>query len=572
MNRFIVILGILPFLASSLYAQSKAEEEANYTNGTFIVNEDWYTHQNSTVNWISDKGEWTYRIFQKANPGHELGATTQYGTIYGGKFYLMSKQEKDPGASITGSRFAVCDAKTMKLIKEFQFIAKNDKDQSIADGRCFLPVNEHKGYIGTSNGIWVYDMDKMEIGGQIEGSGNPNSEGYGQLYYAQVGTMIRKDEYVYAVHQKDGLLIIDPETDTLVRTIQAPNEDGTQRGFGSVVMSKDGNLWISVARNQTGDGSTAPYIFKYSPTSQDTTRINIPAESYSPANSWYAWTPDGFCASKQQNVLYWNGGPGSWFSNYLIIKYDIDSGTFSKFIDLEATDWRIYGCSFRVDPVTDEAFVSLFHQFGDPTYILRKYSNTGEMLAEYPMITQYWFPSLPVFPDNETPVINEISEQTGNDDPFTISLANIATDADNMETGIVKTIAAISNEDVLSASIVKGDLNIVPKGMDGKSDITLNINSNGQIVQTVISVKIGSGISGIDNTQIIRSAYYYGQTLHINNCGNVHFTLCDMNGKTINDFTCPENEFSLTTTLPAGIYILNGMNGKETISFKIIAK
>lgn len=68
---------------------------------------------------------------------------------------------------------------------------KNGKETliSIADGRSYLPVDEHKGYIGTSNGIYVFDNDNLTIGGQIKGTGNPNDEGYGQLYYAQIGTM-----------------------------------------------------------------------------------------------------------------------------------------------------------------------------------------------------------------------------------------------------------------------------------------------------------------------------------------------------------------------------------------------
>lgn len=571
MKKVILILGMLPFLVASLKAQTRAEEEAGYTNGTFIVNEDWYTHQNSTVNWISDDGVWTYRVFQKANPGQQLGATAQHGTIYGGKFYVVCKQDKDPGASVTGSRFAVCDARTMKLVKDFKYIATNDAGKSIADGRSFLPVNEHKGYIGTSNGIWIYDMDKMEIGGQIEGTGNPNGTSYGQLYLGQVGTMIRKDEYVYAVHQQNGLQIIDAETDKLVRNIQAPVENDTIRGFGSAVLSKDGNIWISVARNQQGGGGTMPYLFKYNPSTQEMTRIDVPEGLYPPANSWYAWTPDGFCSSKQNNVLYWNGGPNSWFSNFLVVKYDIDSGMFSKFIDLQESDWRMYGASFRVDPVTDETFISLFHDFGDPTYILRKYSNTGEMLAEYPMITQYWFPSIPVFPDNEAPVAHDITKQWSYE-PFVISLAHIATDADNMEAGMVKTIAGISNEEVLSAKILNGDLHVTPKGVNGESDVTLTINSNGQIVQTVVAVSIDGNFDNIEQTQFVSNAYYYGQSLYINNCEGYQFSLYDASGANVEQFVADRKDFSLDVELSKGIYILKGTKDTKNTTLKISVK
>ena len=53
---------------------------------------------------------------------------------------------------------------------------------------------------------------------------------------------------LFAVHQQYGLLIIDPKTDKIIRTIAAPIEKETvkglekeiQRGFGSIVQSKDG--------------------------------------------------------------------------------------------------------------------------------------------------------------------------------------------------------------------------------------------------------------------------------------------------------------------------------------------
>ena len=64
MKRITLVLCALSLITLQSYAQSKADE-ANYTNGVFIVNEDWYGHQNSTVNWLSNEGEWTYRVVQK---------------------------------------------------------------------------------------------------------------------------------------------------------------------------------------------------------------------------------------------------------------------------------------------------------------------------------------------------------------------------------------------------------------------------------------------------------------------------------------------------------------------------
>lgn len=472
----------------------------DYTKGTFIVNEDWYGHQNSTVNFLTDEGEWVYRVVQKENPGVELGATVQYGAIYGDKFFIIAKQPKDPGASIAGGRITVCDAKTMKVLKQIENIAVDDKGNSVADGRGFLGVDEHKAYIGTSNGIYVLDLDKLEISGSVSGAGNGSDDPYQQLYGGQIGNMVRVNDRVFAVHQKNGLLVINPATDEVEQTVEAP--EGW--GFGSVVLSKDGNLWLSLAAS-SGSGQADTRIVRLNPATLEQTVIECPEGIFGPANSWYAWTPDCFCASTQNNVLYWNGGNSSWFSGKTVYKYDIDSNTFSTFIDYndDPDGWQIYGCSFRIDPVTDEAVVSLYKGYGDPTYVVRKYDNEGRQIAEYSMISNYWFPSLPVFPDNEAPVVADIdpvSLTTG--DGTTVSLKDVATDADNMDAAIVKTVKKVSDESVLKAEMADGDLVITPLKA-GKADITVQINSNGKLAETVVSVTVSEAtdIEGVENSK-----------------------------------------------------------------------
>ena len=51
----------------------RSNESVDYTKGTFIVNEDWYGHQNSSVNFLSDDGTWTYIAFQRENPVRFMG-------------------------------------------------------------------------------------------------------------------------------------------------------------------------------------------------------------------------------------------------------------------------------------------------------------------------------------------------------------------------------------------------------------------------------------------------------------------------------------------------------------------
>ena len=513
-----------------------AADNPEYRDGVFFVNEDWYGHQNSTVNWISDDWEWSYRIFQQANPGKELGCTNQYGQIYGGKFYLIAKQEKDPGASIKGGRITVADARTMQCLFQSDLI---DPSGNQCDGRGCLGIDEHKLYISTSNGVWIFDTDNYKVTGMVEGTANPNgSDGKpntdpsGSLYHGQCGSMVRVGNRVFVAHQSEGLLVVDPYTDkvTDVLTMKPvydllPDPGNAKEkkmpGIGSVVLAKDGSLWVSVARDIQGTGATLPYLMRVDPYSLATSIIEVPDGYFPPSNSWYAWTPDGFCASTQNNVLYWNGGSNSWFSGAKVFKYDIDKNEFSKIIDLDKeaeeqgldskTRWNIYGCSMRVHPVTDRLYISLFHNFQNPTYKLRVTDGDGKSIKEVDMISNYWFPSLPVFPDNYAPQAHDpgimyVSCLA----PTRIPVKGLFTDLDTMESAIVVSVTGVSDSDVFSAEVINGDIVTTPLDIrDGESgEIYLTANSNGEIADMTLDVRFSS--SGIDDfASDLEEASYY---------------------------------------------------------------
>ncbi|MDO4726669.1 MAG: DUF5074 domain-containing protein [Porphyromonadaceae bacterium] len=579
------IFSLLLLISVSIISLSQNDGETEYTDGVFIVNEDWYGHQNSTVNFITNGEEWIYRIFQKANPGKELGCTSQFGAIYGGKFYIVSKQEKDPGAKIIGSRLAVCNAKTMKCLKEIQKIATDEKGESIADGRSFLGVNEKKGYVGTSNGIWIYDMETMTTGKQIKGTGNPNSSDYGKLYYAQIGTMIRTEDYVFAIHQNDGLKIIDADADTLIKTIAPPTYYDEKkgktlsRGFGSIVQSKDGNLWISMAYDVSGNGATMPYLIKMNPYTFKTDTLHIPNDKgiEDVPNSWYAWTADGFCASIQENKIYWLGQNGnSWFKGYRIFCYDIDNNSFSMVYDFEKLPgkWKMYGTGFRIHPITDELYCFMFHEFQDPTHQLARISNKGEMLATYPMIKNYWFPALPVFPDNFDPEVKDIPtikcKKGGSD---TLKLNDWVTDKDNMSVSIVKTLVENTAPTLFDATVKNGKLIIKSlNAKDGAGSVTLRFNSNGKIVDKKIAVKIGIG-TGTDNiSNDSHNIYMHDNTLFVENCLNYQVAVYDVYGRKVADIKITSNKYHRDMDLPKGIYIVRAIKEADIVTKKVINK
>lgn len=175
-------------------ASAIAAEEADFTHGILWVNEDWYGHQNSSVNYLMPDADdgiyWKYRIIRSENPGMEPGCTNQYGALWNGRLYLIAKQDKDPGADITGGRITVADARTMKILHQQSLI---DPSGAQCDGRAFVGVDPHKGYISTSNGVWIFDLDTYTVTGQVDGTANPNAGGNGdKLRMAVTGGTCRR--------------------------------------------------------------------------------------------------------------------------------------------------------------------------------------------------------------------------------------------------------------------------------------------------------------------------------------------------------------------------------------------
>ena len=565
MKKRLYFFALLPLIGVSALsaAQGASQQEettplADYTQGVFVVNEDWIGHQNSTVNFLKDDGEWIYRVVQQENPGVEVGCTSEFGTIYGNRFYVISKQDQDPGAGIAGGRVTVCSAADMKLLKQIRILSTDSEATSGADGRGFVGVDEHKGYVGSSDGIFVLNLDDFTITGKVTGSGNGADNDYDAFYGGQIGTMVRVNEYVYAVHQDKGLLVIDPATDMVVEVIDAP--DGN--GFGSVVLSKDGNLWLSL----TADRS----IMKLDPATHETTVIALPDGINGPANSWYAWTPDGFCASTQSNALYWNGGDSSWTSGYRVFKFDIDNGTFTKIVDLQADgeNWQIYGCSMRVDPESDNLYTSLFHSWGDKTYILRQYDADGNKIEDHSMIENYWFPSLPVFPDVAEPEIADFEATIGMSEPTTLNLDEIVSDDDNVPASIVKTVKSVDNgaNSEISAEVVNGKLLITPVKASAYETckILLQANSNGKLCEKYINVTFDPN-TGIIDTQVARKSLVavYGNEVTVNGAAaGSDVMVYSASGTLV--ATAKASAGSALFTLPtAGIYIVK-VGGETT--------
>lgn len=436
----------------------------DYTKGAYMVNEDWTGHRNSTVNFLSKDGTFVYDHVEN------LGVTACYGTFFGNRFYAISKQDGGYG------RISVCDANSTRVIKQINSIDGNE-------GRSFCGVDKHKAYVSTSRGIYTLNLDELTVGAAVK-----NADG-GDAKLGECGNMVRLGDYVYATEYGNSLRIIDCNTDRIAATITAK--------VYSITMSKDGQLWVSTDKG----------ISRVNTETNKLETISLPKGINVPANSNGAWCPDGLCASMQNNVIYWTSV--TW--NILkVFKYDIDNNEFAKVVDLtnDADKWKMYSASnLRVDPVTDNLYVSLFKDWGSQDYAVRIYDNKGTQLNEYELTQKnYWFPGMFVFPDVEDPIAGKIEAVNVEENKdVVVDLAKVCSDADNFQAAIVKTVKSVADNNVATATVKNGKL-VVTGVKAGNTTVTLNFCSNGISTTATVNVTVtqATGITGTQTSADIR--------------------------------------------------------------------
>lgn len=443
----------------------------DYTQGVFIVNEDWFGHRNSTTNYLTRDGKFVY------NNTTEIGATACFGAAWGNRYYIIAKQAKDGGAKVEGGRITICDANTMRIIKQIKDIDGNN------EGRSFCGVDEHKAYVSTSRGIYTLNLDEMTVGAAVK-----NADG-GDANLGECGNMVRLGDYVYATEYGKSLRIIDCNNDRIVATITAK--------VYSITMSKDGQLWVSTDKG----------ISRVNTESRQLEEIALPSGIGVPAKDIYAWKSDGLCASLQNNVIYWTA---SGWNPTTIFKYDIDNNEFAKVVDLtsDANKWMMYSASnLRVDPVTDNLYVSLFKAYGSQDYAVRIYDNKGTQLNEYELTQKnYWFPGMFVFPDVEDPIagnIDAVNVEENKD--AVVDLAKVCSDADNFQAAIVKSVKSVADNNVATATVKNGKL-VVTGVKTGNTTVTLNFCSNGISTTATVNVTVtqATGITGTQTSADVR--------------------------------------------------------------------
>lgn len=538
--------GSRPDYTGAVAVEPYEQAPVDYTQGLFLVNEDWYGWDNGTVNFLTSDGRWVYRAFRRENPGETLGVTTQYGAIYGGRFFFVSKQASSTADASTGGRLVVADALTLKKVAAF--------DEIGGDGRAFVGVDEHTAYIGTSSGITRLDLESMSLGETIAGTG-----GEGGLYAGQIGAMVRAGSYVFAAKQSVGVLVIDAATHTLHATIDLPT-------ISTLTLGRDGGVWAADATSLVRiDVATLE------------TRSRLLPDDCRVSSTWGAWNAGSLCAAYRNNFLYFANEKENQIARYHIPTDELDADFFTLPDQDKAYVQQFQGAGLRVDPRNDRLIVTatqsgyLSHYMNNWVHVVDGLS--GELLGTVELEPYYWFPALPVFPDNEAPVIALADELSVGEEPVKVSLLEVVSDADNLSAAIVSTVE-VEDTSIATARISGYDLTVSGVSI-GDTRLTLTVNSNGKKATRTVDVQVTEA-SGIDEA-MCTAVEAWPNPVHdrltiVAVDGSV-FGLVDLRGIPVCRGVVSGGKAAVDlSSIAPGIYVLTVQNGGSVKNMRIVKR
>lgn len=538
--------GSRPDYTGAVAVEPYEQAPVDYTQGLFLVNEDWYGWDNGTVNFLTSDGRWVYRAFRRENPGETLGVTTQYGAIYGGRFFFVSKQANNTADASTGGRLVVADALTLKRVAAF--------DEIGGDGRAFVGVDEHTAYIGTSSGITRLDLESMSLGETIVGTG-----GEGGLYAGQIGAMVRAGSYVFAAKQSVGVLVIDAATHTLHTTIDLPT-------ISTLTLGRDGGVWAADATSLVRiDVATLE------------TRSRLLPDDCRVSSTWGAWNAGSLCAAYRNNFLYFANEKGNQIARYHIPTDELDADFFTLPDQDKAYVQQFQGAGLRVDPRNDRLIVTatqsgyLSHYMNNWVHVVDGLS--GELLGTIELEPYYWFPALPVFPDNEAPVIALPDRLSIGREPVKISLLEAVTDADNLSASIVSAVE-VEDASIATARISGYDLTVSGVSI-GDTSLTLTVNSNGRLASKSIALHVtaASATDRVETDPVTVWPNPVRDRLTIVAVDGSVFGLVDLRGIPVCRGVVSGGKAAVDlSSIAPGIYVLTVQNGGSVKNMRIVKR
>lgn len=445
---------------------------SDFLDGMLMLNEDWFGHSSSSMNFIDNNNKAYYNVYRGVNADHCLGTTSQYGQIFGDRIFVTSKQSYS-GDGCTGGRLIIMDAATLKYIAEFTSLPGGD-------GRGFCAANEHKGYIGTSAGFYAVDLHNNTISDkQLAPVDKPK----------QTGDMIRYGNRVFVAQQNVGVVVVDPADDGTT-LIEMPKIAG-------FVVTADGTLYAACS------DADAEFV-KIDPVTLETTAVNIEG-SHGIVSPWGTWKPAQICADKTRNIVYYCS-KGGWTLK-TAAAYNFDTNEYIEdYIKLPEDNQQIYG-QISTDPATGDIVIMATQNGYGENYSYNWVYRFDPMISSYlddrtiALEKYYWFPSMMLYNDFTAPTLSdntfnvkagaEISIDmaqftglaVGNanlinysvvcDDPQT-AIATVAANGVGTVKGVKKGNATLHVTADYQGRIATKDYVVVVNDSDGVEDITVN--------------------------------------------------------------------------------------------------
>ena len=542
--------------------------ENGYVDGTLVMNEEWFGHTNGGMNYITPEGEMMYQVYERENPGMSFGCTSQYGTIWADKLIAVSKQAVDAGDPLPGGgRIVVADAKTLKRIGSIDDLVFGEETKS-ADGRAVVGATPQKVYVGTSNGIYIVDIEKIEVIGKINAFDESGAAG-ADLYSGQIGDMVHAGKYVFGIKQATGAFAIDTETDQVVKNYPMVTVQG-------VTQTADGHIWIA----STADGrGVFTCVNPETLEIEEDMSITLPEGMSYPTCSWGAWRNTPFVGSHTTNCIWFSVGGGIAGGSSKDKYYQWEVGTPASDIklvfDMETANLvgsnsrvkqKTYG-TLRYDDRSGELIVMTTEDSASGHY---RYNWThfinpenGEILRTIALRPYYWFQAFAIFPDKHDAVINlENVVMDVSDDEKVIELSELVSDADNIDANIKLSLldepsvfaddAAVATHATVSLDGSK--LTISPVSA-GEHNFALAAESNGRVVSKTVSVKVGDASAGIVGTaDNSRSVICDGQRVIINGFDGCDFDIFDIGGRKVASFHVDSDVYVFDFGAHSGVY------------------
>ena len=559
----------------------RSEAKDSWQDGTLWLNEDWFGHTNGSINYIEKDGTVRYRAYESQNPYESFGCTSQYAMIFGGKLYVMSKQETDGGDTRRGGgRLVVADAKTLKKLVGFDDILDG------GDGRACIGVDSEKVYIGTTAGIAVFNPASLAITGRVEGIET------GSKYANQLGDMVCAGRYVFAIKQAYGTYVIDTETDRVV-TVLGRDEDGMVfANPQGVTVTADGMVWIAATSSANGRATT---LYCYDPSGLELVKSVEMPEHLSVTCGWGAWRSTNFFAEKDDVAIWFGSGVEasivSGNSGYYRWDTKSDVNTLQPVFvfpnDLaginENTRQAPYA-TVRYDDRSNQLLIAATHGASSNyryTWLHFVDCATGQIARTIRLKDYYWFPAMPVFPDKYAPEFEDIKDLeldlNGDKEGFVIDL-NV-TDRDNMDKAIRLSIVEsepsetmedhqglpAGNDPVVEASLEDNRLKVVPM-RPGTGEISLKAESNGVCTYLSLPVTVKdktSGVNGISDEGSVMSVT--GRRFHAVGFNGHTMHVYTANGVLAAAFDVVDDDFSIDLPLETGMYVIADFNSSRTL-------